>query len=99
MCGHQVRQAKRAWRAHYRPTYTTEENYKMKRASYAMLCGLLLLSLSSLWQPVHAQDPAKAAMRSDIASVLSKFVTAINAGDTTTAASMISAKPNVSAIV
>jgi hypothetical protein len=38
-------------------------------------------------------------MRSDIASVLSRFVTAINAGDTTTASSMISAKPNVSAIV
>jgi hypothetical protein len=71
----------------------------MKRASYTLLCGLFLVSLSSLCHPVRAQDPAKQQMRADIAAVLSQFVSAINTGNTTTAYTMISSKPNVTAIV
>ena len=71
----------------------------MKRASYAMMCGLVLLGLSSICQPVRAQEPAKPQMQADVAAVLSKFVSTINAGDTTTTSTLISTKPNVTAIV
>src|SRR5215469_14643297 len=82
-----------------RAAYTTEEKYKMKRVSYGVLCGLFLLCLTSICQPVRAQDPAKPQMSADVAAVLSKFVSTINSGDTTTTSTLISTKPNVTAIV
>lgn len=70
----------------------------MKRTSNRMLLGLLLMGLTCLCRPGYAQDPAKPQMKSDIAGFLTRFVEAVNRGNTTTLMTMISTKLGASAI-
>jgi ketosteroid isomerase-like protein len=70
----------------------------MKRIVLMLALALIGLGAYTSSRLSYAQVEPKAAMRQDVADVLSKFTTAINAGDGTTAISLMSDKPGLTVV-